>query len=434
MRRARLSLARLLASGALLCSRSHVGRGRGRCRPPPDLRQAPSESAQPATPRAVAAATDAADRRDARRRGRVYRRPEAASRRGRRDLTSGRPRRRDAPVTITAADLASRSASPSGRRDRPHRGAARPQRSARRIAAFYAKAAPLWVGGQGAGRAAAKAVIARLEGRRRGRRSTRPTTAIPDVASPSRRAREDWAEADSSSAPPPSLYARDARGAPHRPAAALEPRDADARPAGRRRVLAGLAAAARRRRGARRLQSAPCRAIGAEGAGSPSCARNRPTPPHGAGSGAARRCGSACATRACRWCAPASVSARAGDETVYDERVAAAVAAFQKQKALPANGILTPQTVAALGGPSPARLEGDLVANMERWRWLPRRSRRPTTSSSTCRSSACGSSRGRHVVHQARVIVGKPETPTPIFSDEMEHVIVNPSWTCRPRS
>jgi murein L,D-transpeptidase YcbB/YkuD len=35
-------------------------------------------------------------------------------------------------------------------------------------------------------------------------------------------------------------------------------------------------------------------------------------------------------------------------------------------------------------------------------------------------------------IHEARVIVGKPETPTPLFSDEMDHAIVNPSWYVPP--
>ncbi|HYI82703.1 MAG TPA: L,D-transpeptidase family protein, partial [Acetobacteraceae bacterium] len=35
-------------------------------------------------------------------------------------------------------------------------------------------------------------------------------------------------------------------------------------------------------------------------------------------------------------------------------------------------------------------------------------------------------------VHEARVIVGKPDTPTPLFSDEMDHAIVNPSWYVPP--
>ena len=35
---------------------------------------------------------------------------------------------------------------------------------------------------------------------------------------------------------------------------------------------------------------------------------------------------------------------------------------------------------------------------------------------------------GDTVVHQARVIVGKPDTPTPIFSNVMRYVLINPSW------
>ena len=35
---------------------------------------------------------------------------------------------------------------------------------------------------------------------------------------------------------------------------------------------------------------------------------------------------------------------------------------------------------------------------------------------------------GDRVIHEARVVVGKPETPTPIFSDVMRYVLINPSW------
>ena len=30
--------------------------------------------------------------------------------------------------------------------------------------------------------------------------------------------------------------------------------------------------------------------------------------------------------------------------------------------------------------------------------------------------------------HRARVIVGKPDTPTPIFSNEIKYILVNPVW------
>jgi murein L,D-transpeptidase YcbB/YkuD len=120
-----------------------------------------------------------------------------------------------------------------------------------------------------------------------------------------------------------------------------------------------------------------------------------------------------------------------GDETSYDERVASAVAAFQRERGLPANGVLTPKTVAALSGPSAAQLDDDLVANMERWRWLPADlgARHIFVNIPEYRLRLI---EGGHAVHQTRVVVGKTESQTPIFSDEMEHVIVNPSWTVPP--
>ena len=121
-----------------------------------------------------------------------------------------------------------------------------------------------------------------------------------------------------------------------------------------------------------------------------------------------------------------------GDDNTYDERVASAVADFQKEKGLPANGVLTRQTIAALGGgASSARLEGDLIANMERWRWLPVElgERHIAVNVPEYRLRIVD---GGEVSHATRVIVGTAKTPTPIFSDEMETVIVNPSWTIPP--
>jgi murein L,D-transpeptidase YcbB/YkuD len=119
------------------------------------------------------------------------------------------------------------------------------------------------------------------------------------------------------------------------------------------------------------------------------------------------------------------------DRTVYDKRVASAVAEFQKEKGLPTNGVLTPQTVAALSGPSVARMEAELISNMERWRWLPADlgSRHIIVNLPEYRLRFMDDDR---LIHQTRVIVGKPESQTPIFSEEMKYLVVNPSWTIPP--
>ncbi|WP_332681199.1 L,D-transpeptidase family protein [Bosea sp. (in: a-proteobacteria)] len=121
----------------------------------------------------------------------------------------------------------------------------------------------------------------------------------------------------------------------------------------------------------------------------------------------------------------------ASEEPIFDRSTAIALAEFQKQAGLRADGVLGSQTLAALGSPPAAGLENDIVAQMERWRWLP---------------ADLGAShvvvnvpefkmrmlRDGKLLHESRVIVGKPGSATPIFSHKMEYVVVNPSWYVPP--
>ena len=116
-----------------------------------------------------------------------------------------------------------------------------------------------------------------------------------------------------------------------------------------------------------------------------------------------------------------------GGELVYDTRVASAVADFQRAHGLPANGALTARTISLLSGGDPSRLEGEILANMERWRWAPR-DMGATRIEVNIPDFRARLIRDGKVVHSMRVIVGKPETPTPIFSNKMEFMVVNPSW------
>ncbi len=119
------------------------------------------------------------------------------------------------------------------------------------------------------------------------------------------------------------------------------------------------------------------------------------------------------------------------EEPVFDRSTALALADFQKKAGLPANGVLSERTLAALGTPATARGEQDIIAQMERWRWLP-----PDLGESHIMVNVpefmVRVVRDGKVVHQTRAIVGKPDTATPIFSHKMDHVIVNPSWNVPP--
>jgi murein L,D-transpeptidase YcbB/YkuD len=123
--------------------------------------------------------------------------------------------------------------------------------------------------------------------------------------------------------------------------------------------------------------------------------------------------------------------AQDNDELIYDMKVAAAVADFQKQNGLPASGTLTARTIDALSDGEPVRLEDEIIANMERWRWMPRDMGQERIEVNIP-DYMVRVYRGDVIVHQARVIVGKPQTPTPVFSNAMQFLIVNPYWNVPP--
>ncbi|MDB5509011.1 MAG: ErfK/YbiS/YcfS/YnhG family protein [Hyphomicrobiales bacterium] len=127
----------------------------------------------------------------------------------------------------------------------------------------------------------------------------------------------------------------------------------------------------------------------------------------------------------------AAAAATESQDLVYDTRVAEAVAGFQKQNGIPASGTLTARTIAALSGGQPNRLEDEIVANMEIWRWMPR-DMGADRIEVNIPDYMVRVFRGDRVVHEARVIVGKPNTPTPVFSDAMRFLIVNPYWNVPP--
>jgi L,D-transpeptidase YcbB len=68
-----------------------------------------------------------------------------------------------------------------------------------------------------------------------------------------------------------------------------------------------------------------------------------------------------------------------------------------------------------------------ILANMEMWRWEPRDmgERRIEINVPDFTVAMLD---GDAIVHSARVVVGKPDTPTPIFSNVMRYVLINPSW------
>ncbi len=89
--------------------------------------------------------------------------------------------------------------------------------------------------------------------------------------------------------------------------------------------------------------------------------------------------------------------------------------------------IHTASISATFAFPSHSRRRAAILANMEMWRWEPRDmgDERIEVNIPDFSVSAL---EGDRVVLQSRVIVGKPETPTPVFSSIMRYVLINPFW------
>jgi murein L,D-transpeptidase YcbB/YkuD len=125
------------------------------------------------------------------------------------------------------------------------------------------------------------------------------------------------------------------------------------------------------------------------------------------------------------------VTAKAGD-TTYDEALADAVKAFQKKHNLQQDGVVGPGTIRAFnGGPRNARAEDLIIANLERWRWISH-DLGPSHVIVNIPEFMLRLYNNGSLLWQTRVVVGKPSTPTPLLSETMKFITVNPTWNVPP--
>jgi len=117
--------------------------------------------------------------------------------------------------------------------------------------------------------------------------------------------------------------------------------------------------------------------------------------------------------------------------TSYDKPLAEAVKKFQQQHDVAATGTLTASTIEALNGKQPDHVADIIIANMERWRWMPHQF--PATyvivnlPDFTLRVMHDGK-----LVWMTKIVDGKPEMPTPIMTADMKFITINPTWNVPP--
>lgn len=117
----------------------------------------------------------------------------------------------------------------------------------------------------------------------------------------------------------------------------------------------------------------------------------------------------------------------------YDAEVAAAVRSFQTDHGLSPDGVAGEGTIAALNVAPEARLKSILVAlERERWLSIDRGERHIWVNLADFSTRLIDNGK---VTFETRSVIGKdsPDQRTPEFSDEMEYMVINPSWHV-PRS
>ncbi len=120
----------------------------------------------------------------------------------------------------------------------------------------------------------------------------------------------------------------------------------------------------------------------------------------------------------------------AGQPAVYGPDLQEAVKRFQRRHGLQDDGIVGAPTLAEMNVPVDMRIR-QIEWNMERWRWLPRDMGRRYILVNIPEMRLDVWDHGQ-VPLSMRVVVGKPDTQTPIFNDEMTYVVFAPYWNVPP--
>jgi murein L,D-transpeptidase YcbB/YkuD len=115
------------------------------------------------------------------------------------------------------------------------------------------------------------------------------------------------------------------------------------------------------------------------------------------------------------------------NDLVYDRRLFDAIKHVQANADMRPTGIVDGKTIAIINGPKPGDEVDRVIANMERWRWLPRDLGK-TYVMVNIPDYTLKVVHDHQVAWRTKIVAGKPQTPTPLLSASMDNVLLNPSW------
>ncbi|MEJ1240759.1 L,D-transpeptidase family protein [Chryseolinea sp. T2] len=123
----------------------------------------------------------------------------------------------------------------------------------------------------------------------------------------------------------------------------------------------------------------------------------------------------------------ATTVAQEQDSLFYDSELVAAVQLFQKRHGLTADGVIGDRTLRYMNQKISDRV-AQIAVNMDRLRWMPAiaNDRYLLVNIPDYKLTVY---EGATRAFDMRVIVGSSTTPTPIFNDQLNHIVFSPTWT-----
>ncbi|QIG79770.1 L,D-transpeptidase family protein [Stakelama tenebrarum] len=114
------------------------------------------------------------------------------------------------------------------------------------------------------------------------------------------------------------------------------------------------------------------------------------------------------------------------DPNLFDTALTEAVKRAQTRYGLAVDGVVGPNTLAAINTPVGERIR-QIMANMERWRWIPRQlpvHRVQVNIAATVLTLF----EGDRPVGSMKVVTGQPGHETPMLSSTIHSIVLNPPW------
>lgn len=118
------------------------------------------------------------------------------------------------------------------------------------------------------------------------------------------------------------------------------------------------------------------------------------------------------------------------NDSVYNKSLAAAVEKFQEDKGLEPDGVIGNSTLQVLNQDNSDRYKKVLV-NLERWRWYPRDLGEHYILVNVADFKLAVVKEG-DTVRTHDVIAGSIQRQTPVFTDTLEYIVINPLWNIPP--